>query len=139
MPFCWRSQPSSGFAGVYLNISTTKVSRRDLRLVSGLVMLVYVASHLANHALGLVSLGVAEAALAGAARFWRNPIMTVLLYQAAEEPSNQRRSPTLRLGFSKSPEIINLLSDLESSQETPGTISGQTHPVASNPGMRIRL
>ncbi len=66
-----------------LNISKLQISRRDLRLISGLVMLLYIASHLANHALGLVSLDIAETVLAGAARFWRNPIVTVALYGAA--------------------------------------------------------
>ena len=39
------------------------LSRRDLRLASGLVLFVYVTLHLVCHALGLVSLETAEAAL----------------------------------------------------------------------------
>jgi adenylate cyclase len=66
-----------------LNVSKLPVSRRDLRLTSGVVMLLYLASHLANHALGLVSLDTAEVVLAGVVEFWRNPIVTVVLYGAA--------------------------------------------------------
>ena len=40
-----------------------RISQRDLRLLSGIVMLIYIAVHLANHALGLISLDVAEAGL----------------------------------------------------------------------------
>ncbi len=36
---------------------------RDLRLGSGLVLFVYVATHLANHALGLASVALAELGL----------------------------------------------------------------------------
>jgi len=59
------------------------ISRRDLRLISGVVMLLYLASHLANHALGLISLDTAEVMLGSAVGFWRNPIATVVLYGAA--------------------------------------------------------
>ena len=34
---------------------------RRLRLITGVVLLAYVASHLLNHALGLISLGAMEA------------------------------------------------------------------------------
>jgi adenylate cyclase len=59
------------------------ISRRDLRLISGIVMLLYLASHLANHALGLISLDTAEVVLGSVVRFWRNPFVTVVLYGAA--------------------------------------------------------
>jgi adenylate cyclase len=59
------------------------ISRRDLRLISGVVMLLYLASHLANHALGLISLDAAEFMLGSVVRFWRNPAVTVVLYGAA--------------------------------------------------------
>jgi adenylate cyclase len=59
------------------------ISRRDLRLISGIVMLLYLASHLANHALGLISLDTAEVVLGSVVRFWRNPLVTVVLYGAA--------------------------------------------------------
>ena len=66
-----------------LNVSKLQVSRRDLRMISGIVMLLYLASHLANHALGLISLDTAEVVLAGVVGFWRNPVVTVVLYGAA--------------------------------------------------------
>ena len=37
---------------------------RDIRLASGLVLFVYVTSHLVNHALGLISIDAAERGLA---------------------------------------------------------------------------
>ncbi|MCK9685164.1 2Fe-2S iron-sulfur cluster-binding protein [Scleromatobacter humisilvae] len=60
----------------------TGLSRRDLRLASGLLLFGYIALHLANHALGLVSLDVAERALAIAAAFWHGGFGSVLLYGA---------------------------------------------------------
>jgi hypothetical protein len=63
------------------NLSKLRIGRRDLRMISGIVMLCYLASHLANHALGLVSLDAAE--LRGAVQFWRNLLVTVALYAAA--------------------------------------------------------
>src|SRR6266567_4644510 len=59
------------------------MTRRDLRLASGLVLLAYVTVHLANHALGLVSVNVAEAGLRVAVAFWHSLPGTVLLYSAA--------------------------------------------------------
>lgn len=56
---------------------------RDLRLASGLVLFVYVATHLANHALGLASVALAERALNVALRVWHSWPGTVLLYGAA--------------------------------------------------------
>jgi adenylate cyclase len=44
---------------------------REIRLASGLVLLLFVLTHLTNHALGLVSIDI-----------WRNPIATTLLYGA---------------------------------------------------------
>ena len=55
---------------------------RRLRLASGLVMLAYVAMHLANHALGLVSLGAMAQALDWIAGFWSQYPMLALLYGA---------------------------------------------------------
>src|SRR5260221_1509141 len=63
--------------------STYQISRRDLRLGSGLVLFAFVTAHLANHALGLVSVNVAEAGLRVAVAFWHSPPGTVLLYSAA--------------------------------------------------------
>jgi adenylate cyclase len=66
-----------------VNPSRRRIGRRDLRMISGIVMLCYLASHLANHALGLVSLNAAEMVLSGAVQFWANPLVTVILYGAA--------------------------------------------------------
>ena len=60
----------------------TGLSRRSLRLGSGLLLFAYIALHLANHALGLVSLDVAERALAIAAAFWHGAVGSLLLYGA---------------------------------------------------------
>ena len=56
--------------------------RRSLRLASGLVLFTYITAHLINHALGLVSLKTAEAALEFAVEVWSSPLGTVLLYGA---------------------------------------------------------
>ena len=57
--------------------------RRTLRMASGLVLFTYVAAHLINHALGLVSLELAELGLGIAVWFWHSRIGTVLLYSSA--------------------------------------------------------
>jgi adenylate cyclase len=57
-------------------------THRRLRLVSGLVMSAYITIHLLNHALGIISLAVAESGLRFEMAFWRTPIMTLLLYGA---------------------------------------------------------
>jgi adenylate cyclase len=54
-----------------------------LRLASGLVLFTYIAAHLANHALGLVSVATAEAGLEIAVEVWDSWPGTVLLYGAA--------------------------------------------------------
>jgi CDGSH-type Zn-finger protein/ferredoxin/uncharacterized Fe-S cluster protein YjdI len=48
-----------------------------------LVLFAYVTAHLANHALGLVSVNVAEAGLRVAVAFWHSLPGTMLLYSAA--------------------------------------------------------
>ena len=58
-------------------------SRRDLRLASGLILFIYVAAHLVNHALGLVSIAVAERGLRIAVAVWQSPPGTLVLYGAA--------------------------------------------------------
>ena len=55
---------------------------RRLRLLSGLVMFVYITVHLLNHGLGIISLALAERGLRLEMMFWRTPIMTILLYGA---------------------------------------------------------
>ena len=60
-----------------------KLSRRDLRLASGLVLFSYVTLHLSCHALGLVSLDAAEAGLRSTVLLWHSGPGTLLLYGAA--------------------------------------------------------
>ena len=59
-----------------------RLTRRSLRLASGLLLFGYIALHLLNHAFGLVSLAFAERALALAASFWHSGVGSVLLYGA---------------------------------------------------------
>ena len=51
-----------------------------LRLASGLVLFAYVATHLLNHALGLISVQAAEAGRWWFTAFWRHPLGTIALY-----------------------------------------------------------
>jgi adenylate cyclase len=53
-----------------------------LRLASGLVLMAFVASHLANHALGIVSVAAMERGRAALVAVWRSLPGTVLLYAA---------------------------------------------------------
>lgn len=55
---------------------------RKFRLGSGLVVFTFVIMHLANHALGLISLSAAEHGQLWFKAVWRNPVGTVLLYGA---------------------------------------------------------
>src|SRR3989442_12875125 len=55
---------------------------RGARLWSGIVLVVYLTTHLANHALGLVSFSVLEAGRGWFLLLWRNPLGTVILYGA---------------------------------------------------------
>jgi adenylate cyclase len=55
---------------------------REIRLASGLVLLLFVLTHLTNHALGLVSIDAMERGLGWFKLIWRNPIATTLLYGA---------------------------------------------------------
>lgn len=55
---------------------------RRLRLWSGLVLFVFVGTHLLNHALGVISLDAAENGRLVFLAVWRNPVGTVLLYGA---------------------------------------------------------
>lgn len=59
------------------------MSIRRLRLLSGLVLFVYITLHLINHTLGIWSLDLAEAGLTWALRLWRSVPGTVALYGAA--------------------------------------------------------
>jgi len=53
---------------------------RRLRLATGLVLFAYVATHLANHALGLMSLAAMDIGRKWFLLLWRNPIGTGALY-----------------------------------------------------------
>jgi adenylate cyclase len=55
---------------------------RRLRLWSGLVLFVYVGTHLMNHALGVISIEAAEAGRLVFLALWRNLLGTLLLYGA---------------------------------------------------------
>lgn len=54
------------------------VTKRGLRLGSGLILFVFVLTHLANHALGLFSLEAMEAGRHYFLLVWRNPVGTTL-------------------------------------------------------------
>lgn len=58
-------------------------TRRNLRWVSGLVLMGYVTVHLLNHSLGIYSFALAEGVLRGAQKFWHSLPGTALLYGAA--------------------------------------------------------
>jgi adenylate cyclase len=53
-----------------------------VRLASGLVLVTYVAAHLINHALGVISIDAQEALLAILAPLWQSLPGTILLYSA---------------------------------------------------------
>jgi adenylate cyclase len=53
-----------------------------IRLATGLVLVTYLVTHLANHALGLWSLAAMEAGRVWFVAFWRTPIATGALYLA---------------------------------------------------------
>jgi adenylate cyclase len=55
---------------------------RRLRLASGLVLLAYLTTHFANHALGLISLDRMEDGREWFLLLWRNPLGTTALYGA---------------------------------------------------------
>jgi adenylate cyclase len=66
-----------------MQLTRFSLTRRDLRLGSGLVLFAYVAAHFTNHALGLVSIAAAERGLGVAVAVWHSLPGTVLLYGAA--------------------------------------------------------
>lgn len=66
---------------LFANVTPNSL-RRILRLTSGLVLFAYITMHLANHALGLVSLDAAEAGLRIALVVWHSWPGTALLYGA---------------------------------------------------------
>lgn len=52
------------------------------RLISGIILYVYVATHLLNHALGIISLEAMESGREFFLAVWRNPVGNLLLYAA---------------------------------------------------------
>jgi adenylate cyclase len=58
------------------------VPLRRVRLAAGLILFAYLATHLLNHALGLLSLATMEAGRTWFLAFWRNPVGTLALYGA---------------------------------------------------------
>src|SRR5438094_3962380 len=70
-------------ASVAMQLTQFRLTRQDLRLGSGLILFAYVAAHLANHALGLISVEDAEQGLRVAVAVWHSLPGTVLLYGAA--------------------------------------------------------
>src|SRR6266496_1327317 len=69
--------------GLIAMLTQFRLTRQDLRLVSGLILFAYVASHLTNHALGLISVAAAEDGLRVAVAVWQSLPGTMLLYGAA--------------------------------------------------------
>jgi adenylate cyclase len=55
---------------------------RRTRLVTGLILLTYLSTHLLNHALGLISLDAMEWGRQWFLSLWRNPVGTAALYSA---------------------------------------------------------
>jgi adenylate cyclase len=60
-------------------VSTSAGPLRRLRLFTGLVLFGFVATHLLNHALGLISLAMMEVGRLVFLAFWRNPAISLLL------------------------------------------------------------
>lgn len=58
------------------------LSARQVRLASGLVLFVFITTHLANHALGLISLDAMEAGRRYFIAFWRQPLVSLTLYSS---------------------------------------------------------
>jgi adenylate cyclase len=58
------------------------VTKRGLRLGSGLILFAFVVTHLTNHALGLISLDAMEAGRNYFLLLWRNPVGTTLFLGA---------------------------------------------------------
>ncbi|MBX9710596.1 MAG: adenylate/guanylate cyclase domain-containing protein [Xanthobacteraceae bacterium] len=56
---------------------------RQVRLICGLILFSYLLSHFANHALGNISLGAMQAALAYHIAFWRSWPVAIVFYTAA--------------------------------------------------------
>lgn len=79
-----RASPDAGFvSGLQQWARRLVPTRRGLRFASGVVLFIYLTTHLTNHTLGLVSLAVAETGLDYAMMVWQSSAGTFLLYGAA--------------------------------------------------------
>ncbi|HEY4374948.1 MAG TPA: adenylate/guanylate cyclase domain-containing protein [Burkholderiales bacterium] len=65
-----------------LAVFQATASRRNLRAASGLVLFAYVATHLLSHSFGLISLAAAEEARLWFVGFWRNGLVSPVMYAA---------------------------------------------------------
>ena len=61
-------------------IRGSQISARDLRLYTGLVIAVFITSHLINHALGLISINAMENYRKAHGAIWQSPPGVVALY-----------------------------------------------------------
>jgi adenylate cyclase len=82
-----------------------------LRLATGLWLLLFAATHLANHALGLVSLATAEAGRVVFLAFWRLPpieasLLAALLLHAALGLAKLWQRRTLRLSLAEVAQLV---------------------------------
>jgi adenylate cyclase len=59
---------------------TVRMNVRRVRLTTGLILLTYLATHFANHALGLISLDAMEWGRHGFLLLWRNALASTALY-----------------------------------------------------------
>ena len=76
-------RPVINRASIAMQLSRLRLTRQHLRLASGVILFTYVAAHLTNHALGLISLAAAERGLRLAVAAWHSLPGTVLLYGGA--------------------------------------------------------
>jgi adenylate cyclase len=63
-----------------VTLAGTYLTARRIRLITGVVLFVYVATHFINHALGLISLQAMEEGRRWFLGLWRNPVGTATLY-----------------------------------------------------------
>lgn len=81
-----RNEPISAIStrsSRFLTELTSSSVRRTLRMASGMVLFAYITAHLINHALGLISLKIAEAGMSIAIEVWYSIPGTFVLYSAA--------------------------------------------------------
>ena len=68
----------SGRAGMGAGMEQVSSWSRDIRLVSGVILLVFATTHFLNHALGIFGVAVMEEA-----RTWRGRVMKGMIIAAA--------------------------------------------------------